>query len=97
MLWLPPEYYYYYYFKKGLGNRRDMFVCLPTGHGKSICFVLLSLIFDHLSLRGKSGSITLVMMDQRGRFTHKGLSTDFVGELQQDVGSITPPLEKANH
>lgn len=73
---------------------RDVFVCLPTGYGKSICFALLPLIFDRL--RGKSGSITLVvspltslMMDQRGRFTHKGLSTDFVGELQQDVASIS--------
>lgn len=44
---------------------------------------LLPLIFDRF--RGKSGSIilvisplTLLMMDQRGRFTHKGLSTDFI-------------------
>ena len=44
---------------------------------------LLPLSFD--CFRGKSGSIilvisplTLLMMDQRGRFTHKGLSIDFI-------------------
>ena len=72
----------------------DMFVYLPSSYSKSICFTLLPLIFDHL--RGKSGSITLVisssMLDQRYRFIPKGLSTDLVGELQQDLGSITSSI-----
>ena len=32
-------------------------ICLPTGYGKSLCFALLPLVFDHL--RGKKGSIVI--------------------------------------
>ena len=38
-------------------SRCDVFVALHTGHGKSLCFVLLSLVFD--CILGRSGSIVL--------------------------------------
>ena len=41
------------YFVKG----DDVLVCLPTGYGKSLCFAILPLVFDHL--RGHKGSIVI--------------------------------------
>ena len=72
----------------------DVFVSLPTGYGKSYCFVLLPLVFDRML--GRSGSIvvcilsplTSLMMEQRAKYTAKGLCSEFVGELQQDVESM---------
>ena len=72
----------------------DVFVSLPTGYGKSFCFVLLPLVFDRLL--GRSGSIILcispltsLMLEQRNKFTMQGVSCEFVGELLQDVESMT--------
>ena len=38
---------------------RDVFVSLPTGHGKSLCFAILPFAFDELLQR--SGSIVIVV------------------------------------
>ena len=37
----------------------DVFVSLPTGSGKSLCFALLPFVFDELY--GRNGSIAIVV------------------------------------
>ena len=39
-------------------NGRDCFVILPTGYGKTICYVLLPYVYDHL--RGKTRSSIVI-------------------------------------
>ena len=76
----------------------DVFVSLPTGYGKSVCFAVLPFLFDRI--RDRTGSIVLcvspltsLMLEQRAKFTVHGLSTDFVGELQQDIEAMSKVRE----
>jgi len=60
---------------------KDVFVCLPTGYGKSVCFTMLPFVFDHLRGTTDGRSIVIcvsplqsLMMDQRQRFSDVGLT-----------------------
>ena len=71
----------------------DVFVSLPTGFGKSYCFVLLPLVFDNFL--GYQGSIILcvspltsLMLEQREKYSTRGICCEFVGELQQDIEAM---------
>lgn len=72
-------------------NGKDVFVSLPTGYGKSYCYALLPLVFDvlreseHPSIAICVSPLTALMLEQRAKFTVKGIASEFVGELQQDV------------
>ena len=69
---------------------RDVFVMLPTGSGKSLCYAALPYVFD--SLRGENrASIVLVasplqsiMEDQVKKYTARGLHAAFLGKAQRD-------------
>ena len=68
----------------------DVFIVLPTGFGKSLCYGCLPLVYD--TLGGKEGSIVVVisplialMKDQACKFSEKGLSAVQVGECSKEV------------
>ena len=68
---------------------KDGFISLPTGYGKSNGFALLPLVFDRM--RGDVGAIvicisplTALMMEQRTKFSVRGISTEYIS-LQQDI------------
>ena len=57
----------------------DVFVSLPTGYGKSFCFILLPLVFDHVLDRNGSiilciSPLTSPMLEQRNKFATQGVS-----------------------
>ena len=71
---------------------KDVFISLPTGYGKSICFALLPLVFDRM--RGDVGAIVLcispltaLMMEQRTKFSVRGISTEYIS-FQQDIETM---------
>ena len=72
-----------------------MLVNLPTGFGKSYCFVLLPLVFDYI--HNSQGSIVLcilpltsLMLERReNRVQREYICCKFVRELQQDIEVIT--------
>ena len=70
-------------------QKRDVFVILPTGFGKSLCFGCLPSVFD--CLKGK-GSIVIVisplialMKDQVEGFQRRGVSAVRVGDCSPEI------------
>ena len=74
----------------GFIRRRDVFVSLPTGSGKSLCYAILPKVFD--ILRGRSSrSIAIVisplislMKDQVHSLETKGVSSIYVSKNMSD-------------
>ena len=73
----------------------DVFVMLPTGSGKSLCYASLPYIFDSLrrSAGGKNAHhcitvvvcpLSSIMQDQTQKFSERGLKVAFVGKEQKD-------------
>ena len=73
----------------------DVFVSLPTGYGKSLIYGLLPIVVERLRRRPNKTTMALVisplsalMPDQKSRFIPKGISAEFLGELQDDELAI---------
>lgn len=70
---------------------RDVFVSLPTGFGKSLIYGLLPIVLERLLQKPKQCSVAIVisplsslMIDQKARFLPRGISAEFIGEMQHD-------------
>lgn len=68
---------------------KDVFVSLPTGSGKSLCYSILPWTFDVLKKQQQSiivvvSPLVALMKDQVASFTSRGLSSIYIGEVNSE-------------
>ena len=75
---------------------RDVFISLPTGEGKSLCYTTLPYVFDYLkryltpatwlsSIAVVISPLISLMKDQVTKFANRGLKCVYLGAEQDDV------------
>ena len=62
-----------------------LFICQPTGYGKSLC---VAHDYLHEVKRSSIAPLTALMMEQKTKYTHQGLILEFSGELQHSICNV---------
>ena len=69
----------------------DVFVCLPTGSGKSLCYSLLPAAFDHLKGQTKESIVIVVsplialMKDQVRSMNERDVTAVYAGDIDLET------------
>lgn len=81
-------------------NGKDVFVSLPTGYGKSLCYGLLPKVFDMLretpgaSIAMVVSPLIALMKDQVDSFTAKGIKAGYVSDKEEEKGDTRRSIQK---
>ena len=81
----------------------DIFISLPTGYGKSLCYILLPPIFDIIRKVDKKSIVLVVsplialMKDQVATVTAMGLSSTYVTDKQSTTSSVKAGIKNGDY
>ena len=81
----------------------DVFVSLPTGYGKSLCFAVLPRLFDMLRGAVRKSIVVVVsplialMKDQVATFSSKGIHAAYVSDKEDCSGEMRRRMRKGEY